>query len=126
MAESTLTDERMEILMGRLLQVGVLAAASLVATGGVFYLLHHGHQPATYSRFRPESLTLRHPSRLLDQLRRSGPEAMVVLGILVLLATPVCRVIFAVVSFAIERDRLYVVISAIVLAALLFGIFHST
>lgn len=121
-----LTDERMEILMARLLQGGVLTAASLVALGGVFYLLHHGHQPVAYRTFRPEPLTLRHPSRLLDQLRRSGPEAMLVLGILVLLATPVCRVIFAVVSFAIEWDRLYVVVSAIVLAALLFGIFHGT
>jgi uncharacterized membrane protein len=115
----------MEILMGRLLQVGVLAAASLVALGGVFYLLRHGQQPVAYARFRPEPLTLRHPSRLLHQLRRSGAQAMLVLGILVLLATPVCRVIFAVVSFAIERDRLYVVISGIVLAVLLFGIFHA-
>jgi uncharacterized membrane protein len=123
--ESTLTDQRMETLMGRLLQVGVLAAASLVAMGGVFYLLRHGQQPVAYATFLPEPLPLRHPSRLLHQLRRSGAQAMLVLGILVLLATPVCRVIFAVVSFAIERDRLYVVISGIVLAVLLFGIFHA-
>ena len=38
------------------------------------------------------------------------------LGLLLLIATPVARVIFAAVGFAIERDYLYVGITLVVLA----------
>ena len=44
------------------------------------------------------------------------------LGLLLLIATPVARVAFSVVAFALERDRLYVVITLIVLAVLLFSL----
>jgi uncharacterized membrane protein len=47
------------------------------------------------------------------------------LGILLLIATPVCRVLFAIVAFVLEGDRLYVVVSLLVLAVLLFGMFHG-
>jgi uncharacterized membrane protein len=40
---------------------------------------------------------------------------------LLLIATPVCRVIFGVVGFAFLRDKLYTVISLIVLGVLLFS-----
>jgi uncharacterized membrane protein len=48
------------------------------------------------------------------------------LGVLLLIATPIARVVFAVVSFAMERDWLYVAISAVVLAILAFGLLHSS
>jgi uncharacterized membrane protein len=35
-------------------------------------------------------------------------------------------VVFAVISFAIARDRLYMVISLLVLAVLMFGLVHSS
>jgi uncharacterized membrane protein len=52
------------------------------------------------------------------------PATIIQLGILLLIATPVARVAFALVAFAIERDRLYVAVSLIVLAVLLFSFFH--
>jgi uncharacterized membrane protein len=47
------------------------------------------------------------------------------LGILLLIATPVCRVIFGVVGFALLRDKLYTVISLLVLGVLLFSFFSQ-
>ena len=43
-------------------------------------------------------------------------------GLLLLIATPVARVAMAVVGFALERDRLYVVVSLIVLTVLLLSL----
>ena len=123
--QSFLTDERMELLMGHLLQTGVLAAATVVALGGVLYVLHHGGEPVSYRTFQPKPLNLRHPLELLAALRRSGAVGVVGAGILILVATPICRVIFALVSFALERDRLYALVSAVVLAALLFGLLQG-
>lgn len=47
------------------------------------------------------------------------PQAFITLGLLLLIATPVMRVAVSVVAFAIEHDRLYVVITLVVLAILI-------
>ena len=52
------------------------------------------------------------------------PQAVIVLGLLLLIATPVVRVAASVVAFALERDRRFVVITLLVLAILLFSIFY--
>ena len=50
------------------------------------------------------------------------PLAIVQLGLVLLIATPVARVAFTLVAFVVQRDRTYVAITAIVLALLLFGL----
>ncbi len=65
-------------------------------------------------------LSLRHPAQLLDGLGK-GQAALIDLGILLLIATPIARVAFALIALAIERDKLYVGISLTVLAALVWG-----
>jgi uncharacterized membrane protein len=114
-------DRRMEIIIGRLLQTGVLLAAITVLVGGVIYLAAHANQPANYRTFSGESANLRHPSQLLHLLKTGDASAVIQIGILLLIATPVARVAFAVIGFAVERDRLYTVVSLAVLAILLFS-----
>lgn len=121
----TFNDARMEAIMGRLLQVGVLLAACVVLAGGVMYLRVHAGDQASYRAFVAHPLELRHPAALLRGIGHGDAAAIVDLGILLLIATPICRVIFAVVGFAIERDRLYVAISLTVLAVLLFGMLRG-
>lgn len=53
------------------------------------------------------------------------PAALIQLGVLLLIATPVARVVFAVVGFALERDRLYVAVSVAVLAILAASLLYS-
>jgi uncharacterized membrane protein len=117
-------DRRMEIIMGRLLQAGVLLASAVVLVGAVLYLREYRDKPVNYRTFSVEAADLRYPVRLFQLLGTGDPAAIVQLGILLLIATPVARVLFAVVGFAIERDRLYVCISLVVLTVLLFGLFH--
>jgi uncharacterized membrane protein len=50
---------------------------------------------------------------------------LIQLGLLLLIATPVARVAVAIVGFALERDRLYTVISLIVLLILLASLIHA-
>jgi uncharacterized membrane protein len=117
-------DRRMETIMGRLLQAGVLFASAVVLVGGILYLKAHAGTPANYRTFTGEAASLRYPTRLLSSLKTGDPAAIVQLGILLLIATPVARVVFAVVGFSIERDRLYVAVSLIVLAVLTFSLLH--
>jgi Predicted membrane protein len=51
-----------------------------------------------------------------------NPVAIIQFGLLLLIATPVARVIFAVFAFALQRDFLYVTISTIVLLTLLYSL----
>jgi uncharacterized membrane protein len=117
-------DHRMEIMMGRLLQAGVLLASTVVLIGGGLYLRANAHHPANYRVFLSEPADLRDPIRLLHLLATGDAAAIVQLGILLLIATPIARVVFAVVGFAIERDRLYVVVSLIVLTVLGLSLLH--
>lgn len=119
-----LSDASMDAGMGRLLQVGVLLASGTVLVGGVLYLRANGGQRASYRSFTSEPASLREPAALMHGLGHGDPAAVIQLGVLLLIATPVARVIFAVVSFALERDRLYVWISVAVLIILLLGLFN--
>ena len=48
---------------------------------------------------------------------------IVQLGLVLLIATPVARVALTLGAFLLQRDRLYVVLTTIVLVLLLFGLF---
>src|ERR1700722_15483205 len=120
----TFDDHRLEMLMGRLLQIGVLLASITVLIGGVLFLIARANQPANFRPFSAESANLRHPSHLLPLIAVGDPTAIIQLGILLLIATPVARVLFGVIAFAIERDRLYTAVSIAVLTILIISLFR--
>jgi uncharacterized membrane protein len=119
-----LTDKKLEIVIGRGLQVGVLLAAAVVFVGGVLYLLHAGGPRPDYSHFHGVARHLLTPSGVWHGVVHGDAESVIQLGLLVLIATPVMRVVFAGVGFLMERDQLYFWVSAAVLAVLLYSLWH--
>lgn len=117
------TDERVDRLIGIILQAGVLATGILVFAGGVLYLIHYGAAPANYSVFGAERSAIHGLGPILSGVAQLDGRAVIQLGILVLVATPVIRVLFSVLAFGVQRDRLYVPITLIVLGILLYGLF---
>ena len=117
-----LTEHDIEQVIGRLLQYGVLLAAAVTLLGGVMLLLHHGSAPASYSVFVGEPPQLRSLSAILSGAFSGQAMAIVQLGLLLLIATPIARVAFTLVAFAVQRDRMYVLVTTIVLALLLYGL----
>jgi uncharacterized membrane protein len=76
--------------------------------------------------FRGEPTDLRSiPGIIHDAAGLSG-RGIIQLGLLLLIATPVARVAFAVFGFAAERDRMYVVFTLIVLGVLLYSLIGSS
>lgn len=61
-------------------------------------------------------------SGLREALMSREPAAYLSLGLIVLMATPFVRVVGALVVFAMERDRRYVLVTAIVLAVMCFSV----
>jgi uncharacterized membrane protein len=116
------TDQAIQQLIGRLLQFGVLLAAAVVAVGAGLLLFRHGGAPVSFSVFRGEPEQLRTIGGILRGALALDSRAIVQLGLVLLIATPVVRVAFMLAAFVFQRDRTYVWISALVLALLLYGI----
>lgn len=115
-------DERVELALAMLLRAGVVVAAILVLTGGLFHLALHGGQHPDYRHFAGEPGELQQPGGIFALALHGSPEGLIQLGVLVLLATPVLRVAFSLVAFARERDRTYVILTSVVLAVLLLSV----
>jgi uncharacterized membrane protein len=116
------TDERVADLVGRLLRLGVLLAATVVAGGGLLYLARHGGEPVGYHVFRGEPHALRSVPGIVSSVTGFGARGIIQLGLLLLIATPVARVAFSAIAFMLERDRMYVIVTLIVLATLLYSL----
>ena len=114
-------DHGLEIAMGRMLQVGVTIAAAIVFIGGVMYLAQNGGSLRDYQHFHEATPAITTVAGIVSSAAHLEPRGIMGFGILLLIATPVCRVIFGVVGFALLRDKLYTVISLIVLAVLVFS-----
>ena len=114
-----MTDDRLEQMVGMLLRTGVLLSAVVVLAGGVWWLAEVGRAAPAYRQFRGEPAELRDARLLVTSLAHPRAEALIQLGLLLLIATPVARVALALVAFALERDHTYVVITVVVLATLL-------
>jgi len=117
-----ISDRQVEQAIANLLRAGVLLAALVVLSGGVLYLVHHGASPVNYHSFRGEPADLRHPALVIHAALSGRADAIIQLGLLLLILTPVARVAFSVVAFAMERDYMYVVMTLIVLAVLLYSL----
>ena len=118
----TLTDRQMDRIIGALLRYGVMLSALVVAAGGAWYLIQYGGTKPNYRVFRGEPEYLRHVRGIVSGIPGFHCRRMIQLGLLLLIATPVARVAFSVVAFALERDRTYVAITLIVLAVLIFSL----
>lgn len=120
-------DETIQNLLAKLMVGGVLLAAAVLLFGLVLYLPGHGNRPEGDKIFTGEPSYLTHFVPVIQHAFDSGSaghhRAILQLGVLLLLLNPVVRVAFAAAGFAGQKDRLYFLISLVVLAALFVGFF---
>jgi uncharacterized membrane protein len=98
----TSSDQRFEVLIGRVLRIGVIVSSVCLATGLLL------------------SLTT----------MTAAGAALLNAGIVTLIVTPAARVAFSVVQYAIARDWTFTVLTSIVLLELIAGavaavVFHK-
>jgi uncharacterized membrane protein len=119
------SDQRTEEIISLLLRVGVTLSAAIVLLGGLYYLARHGAEMPNYRIFHGEPYELRTVNGILQYVGSLHARGVIQLGLLLLILTPIARVIFSVWAFLVERDRLYVVITLVVLAILLYNLIHG-
>ena len=121
-ADARWNERAIERLIGRLLQLGVLVAATVVAIGGAALLAQYGASPADFHTFRGTSEPLRDLGSIVRGAMQLDSRAIVQLGLVLLIATPVARVALTFVAFVVRRDRLYAALSLVVLMLLIYGL----
>jgi uncharacterized membrane protein len=117
-----LTDYQVDQVIGRLLQFGVLIAAAVVLVSGAMLLVAHGSAAVNLGTFRSEPAALRGVFVVVRAALHGETDAIVQLGLVLLILTPVARVALTLGAFTIQRDRTYMVLTAIVLVLLLYGL----
>jgi uncharacterized membrane protein len=115
-------DRKIEDILGNLLRAGVILAASVVFFGAIIYLVRHGGSSASYHVFQGEPGELRRPRSIVHGAFAFSSRGIIQLGVLLLIATPILRVAFSVFAFAVEKDRMYVIFTLIVLGVLLYSV----
>src|SRR6202163_1212056 len=100
------TDKQFDTLLGTVLRIGVLISAAVVAWGGGVYLSDHAVSTPDYHVFRGEPADLRSVSGIISDPKARSGRGLIQLGVLVLIATPIARVISSVIGFARQRDWL--------------------
>lgn len=111
-------------LIGNTLRWGVSIACVLAAAGGALYLWRHGSEPMPdYTHFSytdpachpAEYTTL---SGIFHGMLSGSARSWIQLGVIVLLLTPIMRVVLSLADFIREHDWLYAFITAVVLAVI--------
>ncbi|WP_183576218.1 DUF1634 domain-containing protein [Mucilaginibacter sp. X5P1] len=117
-------DRDMEQFIGLQLRYGVIISSLIVLTGGLIYLQQSGGLalPA-YSQFIGTKAGFTSIGQIITGLGTLNARSIIQFGVVVLIATPILRIAFSLVGFVIEKDRLYILITLIVLSVMMISIF---
>ena len=105
--------QQAELVISYVLRGGVMCSAALIALGVIRYVWlgprQLAHMPATLGAIWSDAW-------------QGNALALIMAGLIVLLATPILRVLASILIFAIERDQKYIIITTIVLVILLVSL----
>jgi uncharacterized membrane protein len=126
MAETETSNPKLyEGQLATLLRAGVILAAAVVAVGGAIYLATYGGTFPDYKTFHGVPVEYKHVAGILRGVAGLQSRAIIQLGLLLLIATPIARVALSIFDFLHERDWLYVGVTLIVLVVLIYGLTSS-
>jgi uncharacterized membrane protein len=121
----------MNKILGMVLRSGVVLSGVIIAIGTILFIANHSlDDTSAYLAYNPGLIPHGNfpvsLANIASGLVSLDPFSVVELGLLVLLATPVARVALSLFLFAAEKDRMYVYLTAAVLAILLFSMLATS
>ncbi|MFZ0453938.1 MAG: DUF1634 domain-containing protein [Ignavibacteriaceae bacterium] len=117
-------DIKIEHILGNILRIGVIISALVVLFGAVLYLFNYGKEKPDYYSFVFNPFNVGNPISLLRDVFDLKSLEIMKLGILLLVGTPILRVIISVIAFIYEKDLMYVFFTLIVLFVLIYSFFY--
>lgn len=112
-------DTAIELVISKVLRYGVYLSMFFAVVGGMVYIAHHGGEPVgnQYAKY------IEKDDGFFDYVRQTvvgvfqghGSD-VIILGVVLLLATPTVRILFSLFGYVLEKDKLYIAVTLIVLA----------
>lgn len=118
-----LADKEVQVVLGALLRFGVLLSTAIVVFGGMVYLGAHAQKVVSFEYFDSKNVKFSSIAEIFVGLKKLDGLAIIQFGVLLLIFTPIARVVFSIFSFLIERDYMYVMIGLIVLCVIITSLY---
>ncbi|WP_185955200.1 DUF1634 domain-containing protein [Solitalea koreensis] len=110
-----LRNNDIEVSIASLLVIGVLLSIIVVVFGGGIYLIRHASNTVDYATFNSSKALYTDIYKIIKGILNFKGQAVIQLGVLILICTPIARVVFSIIGFVLERDTLYTIIALFVL-----------
>ncbi|KQT18517.1 hypothetical protein ASG31_07310 [Chryseobacterium sp. Leaf404] len=117
------TDVDLNRSVGNLLRVGVILSVITSVIGFIKLFMEGFKMPRKYKLLDMGTSSEKVWSHFWETLCKGEGMAIIQLGILMLIFTPLMRIIFALIGYLKEKDYTYVIISSIVLAIMAVSFF---
>lgn len=117
------TDVDLNRSVGNLLRLGVILSVATSLIGFIKLFTEGFEMPKKYTSLAVSSSSDKVWSHFWESLCKGEGMAIIQLGILLLIFTPLMRIIFALIGYLKEKDYVYVFISSIVLAIMAVSFF---
>jgi len=114
-------DKDMQLLLSHVLRAGTIVSISVVIFGGLVFMYRHGHSVSDYHTFNGVPVFVRNASGIFHGILAFKGQAIIQLGIVLLIATPILRIVFSAIGFVLEKDYMYLGISLLVLGIIFFS-----
>lgn len=112
---------KMQSAVGIILLIGVLISLFLVCYGGISFLIAHGNEPMPLDVFRLNSYRTDF-QLILGQAVSLSPLSIIEIGLIVLVATQLIRVILLTCFYALARDYWFTFFSFFILMILVYSL----
>lgn len=116
---------RIELLISWLLRVGVVTSLSMIFIGLLLMFIHHPSYLVSMvdlQRLTSPGAAVPHTLReVVNGFLFGRGQAVVAVGLLMLIVTPIMRVAVSIIAFAVQRDRAFVFITSVVLIILIIS-----
>jgi uncharacterized membrane protein len=117
------SEEQVDTFLSVVLRISLLIALITVIVGGALFLYRHGHDIPQYRIFHGEPRDLRGIHGIVVDVLKDRSVGITQLGILLIVATPLLRVIACLLLFGVQGDSLFVIVALIVFVALIYSLF---
>jgi uncharacterized membrane protein len=117
-------DSDVEKLVGLQLRYGVIISSLMVLIGGALYLFGYGRMNIPdYTQFIGEGPGYTSIKGIFAGVANLQIKEFIQFGVLFLIATPIFRIAFSLFAFVLEKDKLYIAITMLVLCVIFFSMF---
>lgn len=125
-SKNLLADKDIEQFIGLQLRYGVIISCLIVFVGGVIYLGQSGQlQLPAYHHFIGTKAGYTSFGEILKGVIGVSPKGIIQFGVVILIATPIFRIAFSLIGFVLEKDKMYILITTIVLTVMMASIFSG-